>query len=102
MPDTGPMMGIHTTERREGCVIIRVYPDMPAAAAGLRVRDIVLKVEGRPVVNYHEIGRVLADKDPGGSVTVLIKRGETTFESKVPLVRRRYLPPRPPWKPPKK
>jgi len=102
LADTGPMMGIHTTARPEGCVVLSVYSDMPAAAAGLRTGDIVLKVEGQAVRDFRDVGRAMAHKDPGDSVTIEVKRGEETSTYTVPLVRRRYLPPRPPWKPPKK
>jgi len=99
MRGTGPVMGVYTTERQGNCLVLRVYPNMPAVKAGLRPRDIIQKVEGRPVANYYHIGKILADKDPGDSVTVVVQRGETTFEREMPLVRRRPLPPRPPWRP---
>jgi len=92
----GPMMGVKTSRAKEGCQVSYVDADSPAASAGLLAKDLVLKVDGKPVRHETEIEAVLADKDPGQHVTVTIKRGDTTFDRKIALMRRRELkrPPR--------
>ena len=92
MPGRGPMMGIQTTQTREGCRIDRVYADTPAAATRLRAKDILLSVDGQPVLNHAEIGRVLANKNPGDRVVARARRGDETFECSVGLMRREKLP----------
>jgi serine protease Do len=89
MRETGPMMGIHTTQRGAECHINFVYDQTPAARAGLQAKDILLKVEGQPVQNHYEVGRVLGEKSPGDQVTVEIRRGEQTLQHKLSLIRRR-------------
>ena len=89
MKETGPMMGIHTTQHGSDCRINNVYEKTPADRAGLLARDIVVKVEGQPVRNYWDVGRILADKMPGQQVTVEIRRDEKTLRKTVGLIRRR-------------
>jgi len=89
MLNTGPMMGIHTTPQAGGGArITRIYEGTMAAGVDLDYNDVVLKVEGRPVNDLYEIGRALAEKMPGQSVALEIKRGEEVLQRKVTLMRR--------------
>src|SRR5438132_7602580 len=51
-----------------GAVVARVYPDSPAAAAGLAQNDVVVGFDGTPVEDYHHLQRLSADADVGRSV----------------------------------
>ena len=57
-----------------GAVVARVYPDSPAAAAGLAQNDVIVSYEGTPVEDYHHLQRLSADTEVGRSVKLDIVR----------------------------
>ncbi|MBM3221818.1 MAG: Do family serine endopeptidase [Candidatus Rokubacteria bacterium] len=57
-----------------GAVVARVYPDSPAAAAGLVQNDVIVAFEGRPVEDYAHLQRLSADAEVGRSVKLDIVR----------------------------
>lgn len=65
-----------------GAKIKTIEPDTGAAAAGLKVGDVILKVGDRVVSGLLELRNSLNDKKPGDRVTVLYSRGgkEATAE----------------------
>ena len=95
MSGRGPMMGVFTTQTKEGMHVDHVYAGTPAAKAGLRAGDVIVKVDGVEVGQYTEFGGALADKDPGMEVTALVRRGQQTFERKMRLIPRQSFPPPP-------
>jgi serine protease Do len=60
-----------------GAVVARVHPDGPAAGAGVRPNDVIVKFESTPVDDYTHLQRLSADAEVGKSVTVeIVRRGE--------------------------
>jgi Do/DeqQ family serine protease len=57
-----------------GAVVSRVYPDSPAAAAGLAQNDVIVSYDGTPVEDYHHLQRLSADSEVGRSVKLDIVR----------------------------
>jgi Do/DeqQ family serine protease len=57
-----------------GAVVARVYPDSPAAAAGLSQNDVVVAFDGTPVEDYHHLQRLSADTEVGRTVKLDIVR----------------------------
>jgi Do/DeqQ family serine protease len=53
-----------------GAVVARVYPDSPAAAAGLAQNDVVVSFDGTAVDDYHHLQRLSAEAEVGRSVKV--------------------------------
>jgi len=49
-------------------VIARVYPDSPAAGAGLAQNDVIVAFDGTPVDDYHHLQRLSAEAEVGKSV----------------------------------
>jgi len=77
---------------QSGAVVSEVPEGSPAAAAGLRPRDIVLGIDGHPlphfkparvVVDY--IDRAIAARAPGDTVTLTVLRGAERIEVKAVL-----------------
>lgn len=66
-----------------------VIGDSPAEASGLKVGDIVVKVDGKAVANADEINSALTG--PGKLVVFDVRRGEESVQIPVPLVRRDSL-----------
>jgi Do/DeqQ family serine protease len=60
-----------------GAVVARVYPDSPAAKAGLAANDVIVAFDGTPVEDYHHLQRLSADADVGKTVKLdVIRRKE--------------------------
>jgi Do/DeqQ family serine protease len=57
-----------------GAVVSRVYPDSPAAAAGLAQNDVIVSYDSTPVEDYHHLQRLSADTEVGRSVKLDIVR----------------------------
>ena len=58
--------------------IASIAPDSPAAAAGLRVGDLVLQVNDQPIASITELQKIIAE-NLETPVTMLVQRGEQTL-----------------------
>ena len=79
-------------ESQSGAVVSEVLEGSPAEKAGLKARDIILGVDGKPlprfrpdrvVVDYVE--RLIAARAPGDAMTLSILRGSRRIELKATL-----------------
>ncbi|MER3417162.1 MAG: serine protease [Gemmataceae bacterium] len=59
-----------------GVTIVHVYPDTPAARAGLQAQDRLLTLDGRWTDSIEDCFRALEKIAPGETVEVSIKRGD--------------------------
>ena len=66
-----------------------VYPNSPAAKAGLRPTDVILSVNGKPMENGRQFDVTLYQGKPGSSVQIEIERGLQRMTLAVPVVERR-------------
>lgn len=78
---------------QSGCVVSEVLEGSPAEKAGLKNRDIILALDGRPlprlkpdraVVTYFE--REIYSRKPGDEVSLTVLRGSERIEIKAALV----------------
>jgi S1-C subfamily serine protease len=60
----------------DGCRLTKVDEDGPAARAGLKPGDLVVKVEGREVKLYASFWRWVAQAEPGDTLDIEVKRGD--------------------------
>jgi Do/DeqQ family serine protease len=58
----------------EGVLVNQVMPKSPAEAAGLKVGDLILSVDGKSIKDPRELQRVIADTDIGKSIELHILR----------------------------
>lgn len=58
----------------EGVLVNQVMPKSPAEAAGLKVGDLILSVEGRPIKDPRDLQRIIAETDIGKPVALSILR----------------------------
>ncbi|WP_088890336.1 HhoA/HhoB/HtrA family serine endopeptidase [Leptolyngbya ohadii] len=72
-----PDLNLKITET-QGVVIIQVMEDAPAAQAGIRPGDVILKVNNVPVATSSEVQQQIETSQIGGSVAVEVKRGNET------------------------
>ena len=76
--------------RNTGVIISDVLPGSPAEAAGVRVQDVLLSVDGRaadtlPFVAFHMLSR-----EDGDKVRVVVLRGQNQLTFDVPVVEQKH------------
>ncbi len=73
---------------RGGVVITRLYPNGPAAQAGLHAGDILLAIDGHDLHSAQDAMAQLASHKPGGSVQLRVQRGLKVQEVQCQVVER--------------
>jgi serine protease Do len=61
----------------------RVSPDSPAAKAGFKEGDVVVRFDGVPVASARQLARAVAEAAPGRRVKVDVRRGSTPMTLQV-------------------
>jgi serine protease Do len=74
--------------REWGVVVSDVPPGAPAAEAGLRIGDVVLKMDGKVMENARQLEVNLYPRVPGASVTLEVQRGTQRLTFVVPVAER--------------
>src|SRR5262249_17960012 len=62
-------------DRAQGALVESVYPDTPAAAAGLRSNDVILQVDGVVIRNENHLINLIAAMPVGQRVRLQVWRG---------------------------
>jgi serine protease Do len=72
-------------DRAQGALVEAVYPDTPAAAAGLRANDVILAVDGTPMRNENQLINHIAALPVGTRVKLQVwrDRRDTAVEAVV-------------------
>ena len=84
----GNMAGFHPTRSGEGHMEnTHIYPDSPAAEAGLKIGDILKSIDGKPVggLKSNEITMLLGRE--GKEVILEIERNGNSFSKRIVLQR---------------
>jgi len=71
-----------------GVKVTGLVPDSPAARAGIKEGDVVMRIDGKPVTNLQEFSNLLRTLTAGQTVTVVIQRGAGELTLPVTLVER--------------
>jgi thiol-disulfide isomerase/thioredoxin len=71
-----------------GCPIAEVFPDSPAAKAGLRAGDVITKLDGEPAHGVAEFCERIARTKAGAKVLLTVLRGDAVLS--VPVVLGRW------------
>lgn len=79
-PGREPFIGVQGEPESTDATIHRVFPGTPAAEAGLKPGDLVLRFAGRRVPDFTTLQSYVSDEEPGNRVTLLIQRNERTLE----------------------
>jgi len=64
-------------------VVTAVVPGSPAARAGLAVGDVVAQAAGRAIVTPGDLAAILAGTEPGDSVAIEARRGDTAVRFRI-------------------
>ena len=77
---TAAALGLDPTVR--GAAVVGVIPTSPAAAAGIRVREVIVSFDGRPISSAADLSTALAGSAPGQAVQVglVAKSGRRTVQ----------------------
>jgi S1-C subfamily serine protease len=72
-------------DRVQGALVEMVYPDTPAAAAGLRPNDVVLQVDGATIRNENQLINLVSTLEPGQKIRLQVWRDRklTTLDAVV-------------------
>jgi serine protease Do len=76
-------VGAKGTNDAAGCRLMAVEQNSPAAKAGLKVGDLVLKVDGRDIKVSAAFQRWIAEAEPGETLDLEIKRGDQLLSVRV-------------------
>ncbi len=80
--DLAQGLGLHDTK---GAVVAEVSDDSPAAKAGFKRGDVILKYDGKPVGKVTDLTRMVADTKAGNAASVVVWRdnGEKTLKVEI-------------------
>ncbi len=88
-----PVLGIGAENGRgtRGVIVGEVAPRSPAAAAGVRIGDLIQTLDGEPVKNFRELTVMLAKREAGDKIKLQVVRDTHNTELNVTLARRADL-----------
>lgn len=69
----------------EGALIAAVVPGSPAEKAGVKVDDVITKINGKKVTDAGDAGTAIGANQPGDSIDLTLARGKRTVEIRVKL-----------------
>jgi len=69
----------------KGVLVVRVFPDFPAAEAGLQEEDVIVQLGEEPIHNTGELSKFLLTHLPGKTVTVVFFRGSEQMTAQIIL-----------------
>ena len=69
----------------KGVLVVEVLPDSPAAKAGVRGGDLIVKWEGAAISSLPGLLRALAARKPGDKVRLTVRRGDRPVDLEVSL-----------------
>lgn len=76
---------VYGLDRRAGAEVFSVQEGRPAAQAGVQVGDVIVSLDGRPVVTAGQLRAELARRDPDERVTLGVVRDRRTLDIQVRL-----------------
>ena len=72
-------VGAKGVDDSAGCRLTAVDENSPASKAGLKVGDVLLKVDGREVRVYASFLRWISEAEPGETLNLEVKRGDQSL-----------------------
>jgi len=76
LPGMTPYIGVQGEAEADNAVIVRVMPATPAADAGIRPGDIIVRFGEKAVGNFDSLKKLVAEEQPGTTVVLQVRRGE--------------------------
>jgi len=73
------------SDLKTGAVIVNVLPGSPAAEAGVRPGDVMLRLNGKSIANGEQLKQIAAGIASGASTTAVIRRGSQTVLAQIAI-----------------
>ncbi len=89
--DANVYAGISGEDEEKVVRITRVAEDSPAAAAGIKVDDIVIAIGDKNIKNYNQLLEEIRSHKPGDKLKFKIERGDKTQELEITLADRSQI-----------
>jgi putative serine protease PepD len=87
-PAPAGYLGIAPAVERDRPTVESVAPDSPAAKAGVKVGDVITKLDGKDVATLAAFTAEMQKRKAGDEVTLTLLRSTDTIEVKAKLVAR--------------
>ncbi|MEA2599766.1 MAG: serine protease Do [Acidobacteriota bacterium] len=65
---------------KRGALVVKIYPDSPATAAGLQEKDVIVAAGSHPVASREDVTTALYTAAAGSPVDLEVRRGERTLK----------------------
>jgi len=78
IPHQAGILGVQLDDRSNRPLVVRVFPNTPAAGAGVLVNDQIVSIEGRPTPTREALIRAVRRFNPGDRIAVEVQRGDET------------------------
>jgi S1-C subfamily serine protease len=75
--NSNPNLGVQVPEIN-GILVARVVPNSPAAAAGIRIGDVVVQVDGKRVTSGEDLLNIVEQSRIGQTLQLKVQRGNQT------------------------
>jgi serine protease Do len=73
---------------RGGALLLNIYRDSPAHRGGLKLGDLLERIDGRNLLGTADLIQSIADSDPGRTISLRVLRGDRIVEVAVRLAER--------------
>ena len=83
-----PYIGVRSSPDAQQCVVNAVNEQSPAARAGIRAGDTIIRFGGKPVRSISDLARMVAREHPGTAVRVRLLRDHRAEEVTIVIGRR--------------
>ena len=80
-----PVLGINGVDHDRGCTVTGVNPNMPAAKAGVKSGDLIVKIDGKGFQGFDSLFDHVQNKKPGDKLKLSIQRNGKPVEITVKL-----------------
>jgi hypothetical protein len=79
------LLGISGESNPDGVLVARVENGTGAAAAGIAMGDVIMKIDGKPLKDFDRLTALIAQHVPGDQVDVTILRGKEVLTKRATL-----------------
>jgi S1-C subfamily serine protease len=83
-----PYLGLRAFEEKRKLKIESVTAGSPADKAGLKINDIILKIDNRAVNTIDDFSAFLRSKRAGTQINIEVRRGEAVIAAPITLGKR--------------
>jgi serine protease Do len=84
----GAYLGINVDPDSKECRIASVTPTSPAAQAGLKINDVILRFDSKKIASRDDLMQSMQNKRPDTEVTLEVRRGDDKITLRVKLGKR--------------